>query len=52
MTDPKPTLSRAALLANIDYCHAKQLHYLALIKQFEKKEQEYVKMLAGLMAVI
>jgi len=48
MTDPKPNLSRDALLANIGYCQAKQEHHLSLVKQFEKKEQEYVKMLADL----
>jgi hypothetical protein len=52
MTDPKPDLSRAAIMSNIDYCHAMQEHYLALVKQFEQKEQEYVKMLARLTANI
>jgi hypothetical protein len=52
MIDPKPDLSRTALLANIDYCQAKQEQYLKLLKQFEQKEQEYVKMLADLTAVI
>ena len=50
MTDPKPNLSRAAIMSNIDYCHAQQEHHLALVKQFEQKEQEYVKMLASLTA--
>jgi hypothetical protein len=52
MTDPKPTLSREALIANIGYCNAKQEHYLALVKQFEEKEQEYVKILADLVGYI
>lgn len=52
MTDPKPDLSRAAIMSNIEYCHAKQEHHLALAKLFEQKEQEYVKMLAGLTVVI
>ena len=50
MIDPKPNLSRAAILSNIEYCHAQQEHHLSMVKQFEKKEQEYVKMLAGLTA--
>ncbi len=48
MIDPKPQLGREALIANIGYCNALQEQYLALIKQFEEKEQEYVKMLSGL----
>jgi hypothetical protein len=52
MTDPKPTLSRSALLANITYCQAQQDLHLNLVKEFEQKELEYVKMLAGLTANI
>lgn len=48
MTDPKPQLGREALIANIGYCNALQEHYLALVKQFEEKEQEYVEMLLRL----
>ena len=48
MTDPKPTLSREALLANIAYCQAKQDQHLTLLKQFELKEQEYVLLLTEL----
>ena len=48
MSDPKPTLSRAALLANISYCQAQQDLHLALVKEFEEKELEYVKILSSL----
>ena len=48
MTDPKPDLSRDALIANISYCKAKQDHHMFLVKQFKKKEQEYAKMLHDL----
>ncbi len=48
MIDPKPQLGREALIANIGYCNALQEHYLALIKQSEEKENEYVKMLSDL----
>ena len=48
MTDPKPKLSREALLANIAYCQANQDHHLTLLKQFELKQQEFSRLLAEL----
>jgi hypothetical protein len=46
--DPKPNLSREAIMANISYCKAKQDHHMFLVKQFKQKEQEYAKMLYDL----
>lgn len=46
--DPKPELSKAAILANIGYCQAQQDYHLTLVKQFEEKELEYVQALVDL----
>ena len=41
--DPKPQLGRAAIMANISYCQAQQDLHLNLVRDFEKKELEYVE---------
>jgi hypothetical protein len=48
MTDPKPNLSRAAILSNIEYCQAKKDYHLTLANEFIKKAQDYIVMLAEL----
>jgi regulator of RNase E activity RraB len=40
MTDPKPNLSRAAIEANINYCHS-QLDQLALQQDLIKEQLDH-----------
>ena len=41
MTDPKPQLSKSALLANINYCQSQYLDLLARLRLISQQEQEY-----------